>query len=63
MFQHYHWAANARALTHWQEAYPEEPKDTAPSRLAIEPDKTDNSPSATLDLLKRLALWLKAHYW
>lgn len=43
MFQHYHYTANARTLTHWQDAYPEEPKDTAPSWLAIEQDKTDNS--------------------
>lgn len=42
MFQHYHYTATY-TLTHWQDAYPEEPKDTAPSWLAIEQDKTDNS--------------------
>lgn len=53
LFQHYYWAANARALVYWQQAYPTELNATTPSWLAIEQDVTGTSLPALLNTAKR----------
>lgn len=47
VFQHYYWAANARALVYWQDAYPGELKDVTPPWVAMEQNVQDTSLPAT----------------
>ena len=47
-FRHYYWAANARALMYWTDAYPDETTDLTPSWLAIEKNVSNTSLPALL---------------
>lgn len=63
LFQHYYWAANARALVYWQQAYPTELSATTPSWLAIEQDITGTSLPALLNTAKRSPGPFKGYYY